>query len=262
MTSESTVLVERACRDRVAKVTLNRPNAYNALNTQLAKDLVTAFDELSADDALRCVVLTGQGRKAFCAGADLKERADMTTGAWFEQHRIFEATFECLRSFSKPLLAAINGVAAGGGLELALNTDFLVASKTARFGQPEVKVGIIPGGGAVQILPSLLPIGLARQLLMTGELIDARRALAAGLVNSLHEPEQLLPAAIGIAEQISSSSPAAVRAVKAATVDALGRPLHEAIERGLDFYDALVDGPDRFEGVRAFNARRPPVFND
>jgi len=109
--------------------------------------------------------------------------------------------------FSKPLFAAVNGVAAGGGLELALNTDFILASDTARFGQPGVKVGIIPGGGAVQVLPLWLPMGLARQLLMTGELIDAQRALAAGLVNSLHRPEQLLPAALGIAEQIIANSP-------------------------------------------------------
>jgi enoyl-CoA hydratase len=259
---ESTVLVERISDGRVAVATLNRPEAYNALSTQLAKDLVAVFDPLSTDPTLRCVVLTGSGAKAFCAGADLKERADMTTEAWFDQHRVFEAAFDCLRRFPKPLIAAVNGVAAGGGLELALTTDFLVASTTARFGQPEVKVGIIPGGGAVQVLPSLIPMGLARQLLMTGELIDAQRALIAGLVNSLHEPERLLPEAIAIAEQIASNSPAAVRAVKAATVDAIGRPLDDAIERGLEFYNTLVDGLDRFEGVRAFNERRPPAFSD
>jgi enoyl-CoA hydratase/carnithine racemase len=147
-------------------------------------------------------------------------------------------------------------------MELALNTDFIISSDTARFGQPEVRFGIIPGGGAAQILPSWLPIGLARQLLMTGELIDAPRALAAGLVNSVHEPEQLLPTALEIAERIIANSPAAVRAVKAATADAIGRSLPEAIGLGIEVYNTLVDGADRYEGIRAFNERRPPTFAD
>src|SRR5579872_6274147 len=114
MTEQSTALVERVSEGRISIVTLHRPDAYNALNTQLAQDLVAAFDGLASDQTLRCVVLTGSGTKAFCAGADLKERADMTTEEWFEQHRIFEAAFNCIHNFPKPLLAAVNGVAAGG----------------------------------------------------------------------------------------------------------------------------------------------------
>jgi enoyl-CoA hydratase/carnithine racemase len=256
------ILVERVAGGRVAVVTLHRPEAYNALSTQLAEAIVATFAQLADETTLRCVILTGAGPKAFCAGADLKERSDMTAEAWFAQHRIFEAAFECLRRFTKPLFAAVNGVAAGGGLELALNTDFIVASTNARFGLPEVKVGIIPGGGGVQMLPSRVPAGFASQLLMTGELIDAQRALAAGLVNSLHEPDELLPAALEIAERICANSPAAVRAAKAGVADSVGRPLDEAVERGLELYNELVDGPDRYEGVRAFNERRPPSFAD
>jgi enoyl-CoA hydratase len=258
----TTVLVDRDAGGRVAVITLKRPDAYNALNTRLAEELVAALEHLGSERELRCVVLTGSGTRAFCAGADLKERAGMTAEAWFTQHRIFEHAFMSLRSFAKPLFAAVNGVAAGGGLELALNTDFIVASTTARFGQPEVKVGIIPGGGAVQMLASSVPIGLARELLMTGDLIDAQRALAAGLANSLHAPEELMPAALALAEKIAANSPAAVRSVKAAVSDAIGRPIDEAVERGLVFYNELVDRPDRYEGVDAFNERRSPDFVD
>lgn len=259
---EETVLVQPAAGGRIAVVTLNRPDAYNALNTRLAEELVAALERLASERQLRCVVLTGTGTRAFCAGADLKERAGMTADAWFAQHRIFEHAFASLRIFPRPLFAAVNGVAAGGGLELVLNTDFIVASTTARFGQPEVKVGIIPGGGAVQMLSSSVPIGLARELLMTGDLIDAQRALDAGLVNSLHAPEELLPAALALAEKIAANSPAAVRSVKAALADSIGRPLDEALERGLAFYNELVDGADRYEGVDAFNDRRTPDFED
>lgn len=260
--SYETLIVEQLADRQLAIVTINRPQAYNALNTQLARDLTSAFGALSSDRSLRCVVLTGAGAKAFCAGADLKERSDMTAEAWLTQHKIFETAFAALRTFEKPLIAAVNGVAAGGGLELALGADFIVASTTARFGQPEVKVGIIPGGGAVQMLPVWVGLGLARQLLMTGELIDAQRAVASGLVNSLHAPEDLLPASLEIAGRIAANSPAAVHAVKEAVVDALGRPPDEAIERGIEIYNRLVDGADRYEGIRAFNDRRAPDFSD
>jgi enoyl-CoA hydratase/carnithine racemase len=262
VTADEPLYVERVADGRVAVVTLNRPAVRNALNTQLAEELIRVFGELDTTTALRCAILTGSGTKAFCAGADLKERADMTDEAWRAQHVIFENAFAALRHFSKPLIAAVNGVAAAGGLELALNTDFIVASTDARFGQPEVRVGIIPGGGGVQLLPASVPLGLARQLLMTGELIDARRALEAGIVNSLHAPDELLPAALEIAARICANSPAAVRAAKAAALDAVGRPVDEAIERGLVPYDELVGGPDRYEGLRAFNERRDPSFRD
>lgn len=260
--SYETLLVERFADRRLAIVTINRPEAYNALNTQLARDLVSAFAAIADDRSLRCVVLTGVGPKAFCAGADLKERLDMTAEAWLAQHQIFEAAFAALRTFERPLIAAVNGVAAGGGLELALSADFIVASTVARFGQPEVKVGIIPGGGAAQMLPVWVGLGLARELLMTGEMIDAPRALASGLVNSLYDPDDLLPATLEIAARIAANSPAAVRAVKEAVGDALGRPPEEAIERGIKIYNRLVNGADRYEGVRAFSDRRAPDFAD
>jgi enoyl-CoA hydratase/carnithine racemase len=260
--AEELVLVEWFGGGRVAVARLNRPEAHNAMNTRLAEVLIDTFEHFASRSALRCAILTGSGSRAFCAGADLRERSDMAAAAWHAQHRIFERAFAGLRRFEKPLIAAVNGVAAGGGLELALNADFILASTNARFGQPEVRVGIIPGGGAAQLLPACLPSGLARQMLMTGELIDAQRALAAGLANSVHAPDELLPAALDVAERISANSPAAVRSVKAAVADGVGRPLEEAIALGLETYNRLVDGPDRYEGVRAFNERRAPEFAD
>jgi enoyl-CoA hydratase len=257
-----TLEIEHVEDGRLAVVTINRPEAYNALNTQLAKDITSAFALLEKSAQLRCAILTGSGPKAFCAGADLKERLDMSGEEWRAQHETFEGAFTSLRTFKAPLIAAVNGVAAGGGLELALNTDFILASTNARFGQPEVKVGLIPGGGALQLLPAYVGLGFARQLLMTGELIDAQRALASGLVNSVHEPLELRSAAVELAAQVAANSPMATRAVKEVVADSHGRPVEEAIDRGLEAYGRLVDGSDRYEGVRAFNERRTPQFSD
>lgn len=189
--SSRTVLLERPA-DRVALVRLHRPEALNALSTRLAEDLIEALGEIGGDRSVRVAILTGSGDRAFCAGADLKERQGMTPEQWHHQHAIFEAAFAALRDFAKPIFAAVNGIAAGGGCELALNTDFMIAAEGARFGQPEVRLGIMPGGGGTQLLPRRVPLGWARQLLESGELIDAETALRIGLVNSLHPPAELL----------------------------------------------------------------------
>jgi enoyl-CoA hydratase/carnithine racemase len=260
--SEPLLLADTFDRGRGAMLTLNRPQVHNALSTSLAKAILGELERLDEQPSLRCVILTGSGTRAFCAGADLKERAGMTADAWRAQHAVFEAVFTRIRRFPKPFIAAVNGVAAGGGFELALNADFIIASTTARFGSPEVRVGIIPGGAAPQLLHRAVPVGLARQMLMTGELIDASCAHAAGLVNSLHEPDQLRAAALELAQRISGNSPAAVRAVKEALAGSLGKPPEDAIIRGLELYNTLVDTPDRYEGVTAFNEGRPPDFAD
>jgi enoyl-CoA hydratase/carnithine racemase len=243
----------------VTTVTLNRPEVMNALHSDAHFELDGVFNAFAADDSQWVAIVTGAGERAFSAGNDLKHQAG---GGKMGSPPAGFAGLTSRFDLTKPLIAAVNGVAAGGGLELALNADFILASTNARFGQPEVRVGIIPGGGAAQLLPACLPSGLARQMLMTGELIDAQRALAAGLANSVHAPDELLPAALGVAAQISANSPAAVRSVRAVVADGIGRPLEEAIARGLETYNRLVDGPDRYEGVRAFNERRAPEFAD
>jgi enoyl-CoA hydratase len=262
MSRESPVLVDVHPGGRVAVVTLNRPEARNAMNTELAAGLCEELGRLAATRTLRAVVLTGAGDRAFCAGADVKERAGMSDDQWLAQHEVFEEAFLALHHFPRAIFAAVNGVAAGGGLELALRTDFIVAAETARFGATEVRFGIIPGGGATQLLPRVVPLGLARRMLTSGELIDARHALAAGLVTSVHPPDELLDAAVALAESIALNSPSAVRAVRAA----VNEGLHGSLEAGADSYLAhyrrLVPLADRHEGVAAFIERRDPSFAD
>ena len=246
----------------VQLLVLDRPEALNALNTAMASAITARLAELAADNGVRVVIVTGAGDKAFCAGADLKERSAMTPDAWHEQHRIFEEAFVALRDFPRPIFAAVNGVALGGGCEIALNTDFIVCSENARFGQPEVRLGIIPGGGGTQHLARRIPRGLALQMLTTGEQLDAAAALRAGLVNSVHPTDGLLGAATRIAVAIAANSPAAVREIRGAVRDGESRDIADAMRVELEHYTRLVDHPDRYEGIAAWNERRTPRFRD
>lgn len=259
-TEEDPVLLEQ--RDAVAVVTLNRPHVMNAMNTALAVRLAEVMDEVAEQPGVRVVVVTGAGDRAFCAGGDLKERQGMTPEQWTRQHRVFERSMFKVRNLRKPVFAAVNGIAVGGGCEIAMNTDFIVAAENARFGQPEVTRGIMPGAGGTQLLPRYLPRGLAFQLLMTGELITAADALRWGLVNRVHPAGELMAEALRLAERIAANSPAAVQQAKRSARMGLELPLEAGIETEIECYQRMVDHPDRYEGVNAFNERRPPVFQD
>ena len=186
----------------------------------------------------------------------------MTPRQWTEQHRIFERAHWKVRNFRKPIFAAVNGIAVGGGLEMAMSTDFLICSDNARFGQPEVTRGIQPGAGGTQFLPRYLPRGRALQMLMTGELIDAAEALRLGLVNSVHPGAGLLAAAMELAGRIADNSPAAVQQAKRAARLGIEAPIEHGIEIEIETYQRMVDHPDRHEGVDAFNEKRKPRFQD
>lgn len=256
------VLVESFSNGRVVLITLNRPEVMNAVNTALAHRLIDVMGDLADRPAVRAVILTGAGDRAFCAGADLKERLGMTPEQWTQQHRIFERMHHLVRAMRKPIFAAVNGAAVGGGCELAMSTDFLIASETARFGQPEVKRGIMPGAGGTQFLPRFVPRGLAFQLLMTGELISAQDAHRWGLVNQVCPPGQLLAVAREIADAIAANSPAAVQQAKRSAKMGLEQPIEQGIEIELECYQKMVAHPDRVEGVAAYNERRTPEFLD
>jgi enoyl-CoA hydratase len=256
----SPILHER--RGAVALLTLNRPHVLNAMNTAMGVRLAELMDEIAEDAAVRVVVLTGAGERAFCAGGDLKERQGMTPEQWTRQHRVFERAHHKLRNLRKPVFAAVNGVAVGGGCEMAMSTDFLIAAEHARFGQPEVTRGIMPGAGGTQLLPRFLPRGLAFQLLMTGELISAAEAHRWGLVNRVCPAGELMDAAMELAERIAANSPAAVQQAKRSARMGLELPLESGIETEIECYQRMVDHPDRYEGVDAFNERRPPRFRD
>lgn len=250
-------------RDGVALVTLNRPDRMNAIGGGMKDDLRRAFFELAREDeAVRVVMLTGAGDRAFCAGADIKERAGQRLSLP-EYHLRQKAThdlFRDLESFEKPVIAAINGVALGGGLELALCADIRIASDNARLGLPEARIGALPAAGGTQRLPRLVGTGWAKQLMLTCDHIDAATALRIGLVTEVTAPQELLPCAFAMARRIAANAPLSLRFIKHA-VD-LG--MQTGIDAGLEYerYAAaiVVSSEDRVEGMRAFVEKRAPQF--
>jgi enoyl-CoA hydratase/carnithine racemase len=245
-------------------VTLDRPQAMNALTTRMGIELRSLFRDFdhSQQPDVRAVIVTGSGEKAFCAGADLKERKGMSEEAWRFQHVIFEEAGEAIWRFPVPVIAAVNGVALGGGCEYALACDFIVAADHARFGQPEVKRGIMPGGGGTQRLPRRVGIGRGKELLYTGRMIDAAQAEAWGLVNHVVPAARLLDKALEIAREIAANGPIAVRQAKKSVDRGIGLPLAEALDFEIQAYNFCIPSEDRHEGINAFNEKRPPVFRN
>lgn len=262
MSGDDCLSVEYLAADRIAVVTLSRPHVRNALNSQMGRRLAEVFGDLSGNPGVRCVVLTGAGEKAFCAGGDLKERLGMTTQQWMAQHKIFERAFAAIRHCRSPVIAAVNGLAIGGGCEVVLNADFATCAEHARFGQPEVRLGIMPGGGGTQLLPRRIPPGLAYELLMTGGTIGSEQAMRHGLVNHVFDQADLLSGTLDIARQICGNSPTAVSQLKRALWSGAGRPVKAALEIELALYGPLASSADRIIGVTAFNERRKPEFPD
>lgn len=256
------LLIDRRLGGRVVVLTLHRPDRLNAFDTQLGLDLLHTVEELQDDAKVRCIVLTGAGERAFCVGADLKERRGMTDTQWRVQHRIFEKAHRAVRESRRPTIAAVNGYALGGGCELALSCDFVVAAESASFGTPEVKRGIIPGVGGTQLLPRLAPRGMALAMLMTGDTVSARRASELGLVVEVAAAGTLLDVAVSYATRIAANSPQAVWAARRALRVGLDANLEASIEAALPVYEGAVAHPDREEGVSAFNEGREPVFQD
>ena len=256
------LLIDYRLGGRVAVLTLNRPERLNAFDTQLGVDLLHAVEEVQDASAVRCVILTGTGERAFCVGADLKERRGMTEAEWRSQHRIFERAHRTIRTSRRPTIAAVNGYALGGGCELAMSCDFVVASESASFGLPEVKRGIIPGVGGTQLLPRLAPRGTALAMLMTGDTISAGRAAELGLVTEVATAATLMDVALAYATRIAANSPQAVWAARRALRVGLDASLEAAIEAALPVYEGAVAHPDRDEGVTAFNEEREPAFQD
>jgi enoyl-CoA hydratase/carnithine racemase len=254
------LLVERSDDGHVVTVTLNRPDQMNAMNTAMGEDLLACFDGLHRDRDARAVILTGAGERAFCAGGDLKERNEMTDETWRAQHVIFEqAAFRVLRC-PVPVIAAVEGFALAGGCELAILSDFIVASETAVFGVPEATLGIFPGIGGTQILPRLLGAPLAKELIFTGRRMKADEAKAAGLVNHLVPKGQARARALEIATTIAANGPIAVRQAKKAIAYGAETDLETGMILAIEAYNATVVTEDRLEGVRAFNEKRKPRF--
>jgi len=254
------LLLTRSPDRHVITVVLNRPEQHNAMNTAMGEDLLACFDALARDPDARAVVFTGAGDKAFCAGGDLKERNGMTDEAWRAQHVIFEqAALRVLRC-PIPVIAAVEGFALAGGCELAILSDFIVASETAVFGVPETTLGIFPGIGGTQLLPRILGAPLAKELIFTGRRLKADEAKAVGLINHLVPAGQARAKAAEVAATIAKNGPIAVRQAKKAIAYGLETDLETGMVLAIEAYNATVVTEDRLEGVRAFNEKRPPHF--
>jgi enoyl-CoA hydratase/carnithine racemase len=244
----------------VLTVELSRPEVLNAMNTALGEDLLACFRGPAGAADVRAVVLTGAGDRAFCVGGDLKERQGMTDEAWRAQHVIFEQAAYALLRCPAPVVAAVEGFAFGGGCELALAADFIVAGETAEFALPEVTLGIFPGVGGTQLLPRVVGAPLAKELIFTGRRLPAAEAKAAGLVTHVVPKGQARSRALEIAGRIAANGPFAVRQAKKAIAYGLEADLDTGLVLSIEAYNATVVTEDRREGVRAFNEKRPPRF--
>jgi enoyl-CoA hydratase len=255
--AEQTILT--ALDGPVATLTINRPDKLNALDAPTRRELIAALDALARNDAVRAVILTGAGEKAFVAGADISEFAGRTP---IDQFRVMSepSVHDAADRFPKPLIAAINGFCLGGGCELAMACDIRIAVETAKLGQPEVSLGILPGGGGTQRLPRLVGLGAAFKLLYTGDLISAAEAQRIGLVDEVVPPGALMSRVQALATAIAQKSPVALRLIKEAVRASLRAPLDEGIRLERTLFGLAFASADKAEGVQAFLEKRKAEF--
>jgi enoyl-CoA hydratase len=252
-------LVEVELKDGIAQVTLNRPDALNSLSQALLGELDAAATRIERETQIKAAIVTGAGR-AFAAGADISEIAQLDAASGLAFARRGQSVFAHLERLEKPVVAAVNGFALGGGCELAMACHVRIASSKAKFGQPEVKLGILPGFGGTQRLARLVGRGKAIELVLHGGHVSAEEALALGLVNEVVEPDALLPRAAKWLGECLANGPRALAASLAAIRDGLDLPLGEGIELEARLFGALCGTPEMKEGTAAFLAKRPPKF--
>lgn len=247
-------------RDKIAIVTINRPNTLNSLNTETMEELGQVFAEIGRDESVWAVILTGAGERAFVSGADIQQFVGLSAPASQHFARKGQDIFRRIEELGRPVIAAINGYALGGGCELAMACTIRIASEKARFGQPEVKLGLIPGYGGTWRLPHIVGKGKALELILTGEMIDAQEALRLNLVNKVVPPAQLMEAALEMANKIIANSPLAVKL----SIQAINHGMDTDLETG-NHHEAALFGlcfasQDKEEGVKAFLDKRKPAF--
>lgn len=261
MNRNFTTLVFEQPQPHVGLLRLARPEVANAINTQMARELLTFFDDMKDPGPVRCLIVTGTGERAFCAGGDLKERDGMSDEAWLTQHVIVERGINALLDCPIPVIAAINGAAYGGGCELALAADFAYAVDSARFALTETRLGIIPGAGGTQTLSRAVGTRRAMEQICSASPFSAAEALSWGLLNRVLPQRELLAETLATALRIARNAPLAVRAAKRSIHGGAALELKSALELSIGQYNPLVSTADRREGVRAFNEKREPVFN-
>jgi enoyl-CoA hydratase len=252
------ILVE--IREPLAILTLNRPKVLNALNHRTFTELETAFTELTASDSIRAILLTGAGEKAFAAGADIQELAQLSGQQGQQLAARGQRIFDLIENCGKPVIACINGFALGGGCELAMACTLRLASETAKLGQPEVKLGLTPGYGGSQRLPRLIGKGASLKLLLTGEIVSAAEAHRLGLVDEVVPPAELLPRAEQLALAIAANAPLAIRHTLAAVHAGYDLPLRQALDLEASLFGLCCSTEDKNEGTRAFLEKRPAAW--
>jgi enoyl-CoA hydratase len=240
-----------------AVVQLHRPDVLNALNTEVMEELVTVLESLDKDDAIRCIILTGN-EKAFAAGADIREMADATSVEMLIRDQF--SRWDRIRKIKKPLIAAVSGFALGGGCELTMLCDIIIASETAKFGQPEINIGVMPGAGGTQRLTRAIGKYRAMEMVLSGRMISAEEARSAGLVNKIVPPELLLAEAENLATLIASKPPVAVRLAKEAILKAFDTTIETGLELERKNFYLLFATEDQKEGMRAFIDKQKPVW--
>ncbi len=246
--------------DSVATVTIDRPEKLNALNHTVLQELNTLFDALQDDDTVKGILLTGAGEKAFVAGADLQEIKDLTGEAAIKFARLGQQLFRRIENFPKPVMALVNGFALGGGCELAMSCHLRIASDKARFGQPEINLGIIPGYGGTQRLPRLIGKTRALELLLTGDMIEADKALEFGLVNRVVPADQLIDEGKTLMKKIVAKGSIALHSILQAVQQGLNQPLEQGLELEALLFGRVCATEDKDEGLKAFFEKRKPQF--
>lgn len=246
----------------IAVVKVNRPKALNALNVETLTELGQAFDALGQDSEVKAIVLTGGGDKAFVAGADISYMQNLNSIEGRNFALLGQSVFSKIEKLSKPVIAAIHGFALGGGCELAMSCDFRIASEKAKFGQPEVNLGLIPGFAGTQRLPRLVGKGIAKELLYTGDMIGAAEALRIGLVNKVVPVEQLLETATSIAKKIAAKSAVMIRLCKEAVNEGLEMDLDKGVAHEANLFGLCFATEDQKEGTTAFLEKREAQFKD
>ena len=245
----------------IGYVTINRPKALNALNMDVLTDLYAAFTEIEADEAVKAVIVTGEG-KAFVAGADIAQMSQLNALGGREMMIMGHKVMNLIESVEKPVIAAVNGFALGGGCELAMACDIRIASEKAKFAQPEVGLGIIPGFGGTQRLARLVGKGMAKYMIMTAEMISAAEAYRIGLVEKVAAPEELMDEAVKVAKTIASKAPIAIATAKSAINNGIDIDMKSASKFEIETFTAAFGSEDKTEGMAAFLEKRAPEFKN
>jgi enoyl-CoA hydratase len=258
--SYETLKVKRI-EEHLLQVTFNRPDSANALNTQMGRDMRDLWGGFYVDqEDIRCIVVTGAGDRFFCAGGDLKERNNMTDEQWQQQHALFEQSVVMMMDCPIPVIAAVNGAAFGGGCEFVLACDFAYGARGARFGLPEVTLGIMPGAMGTQNLPRAVGVRRAKEIILSGKPFTANEACEWGILNSVCDDDKLMEETLGIAREICNNAPISTRQAKKSMNVATQTDLKTGYAFEIEAYNRMVPTEDRLEGVRAFNEKRKAQF--